>query len=266
MSVKIVAHRGESLIAPENTLEAFTLAWARGAQCIEGDFHLTADGVVVCMHDDNALRTCGVERSLAKMTLAEIKELDAGRYMGEAWRFTRVPTLAEVLDTMPDYGEIFIELKSAGAIIEAIRSTFLQSSCRPEQLTFIAFDEETISETKRRLPAHNAYWLTCNWTGNWNAPGDPILNPDQLVHKIKALGVDGVDIARANFLDERFTGAFHAAGLSFNVWTVNEPEMAGRLAAANVDSITTDCARVIRTELGLQERRRNQIVDCLQLA
>ena len=68
MAVRIVAHRGESLIAPENTLESFTLAWARGAVCIEGDFHLSKDGEIICMHDDNPLRTCGVDRPVSAMT------------------------------------------------------------------------------------------------------------------------------------------------------------------------------------------------------
>lgn len=102
MAVQFVAHRGESEAAPENTLESFTLAWARGARVIEGDFHLTLDGKVVCMHDSNAGRTCGVKRELAGLTLAEIKALDAGAWKGAQWRFTRVPTLAEVLRTMPD--------------------------------------------------------------------------------------------------------------------------------------------------------------------
>ena len=69
------------------------------------------------MHDSNAGRTCGVKRELAELTLAEIKALDAGAWKGAQWRFTRVPTLAEVLATMPDYGEIFIELKSVGAMV-----------------------------------------------------------------------------------------------------------------------------------------------------
>ena len=120
MSVKFVAHRGESQAAPENTLESFVLAWQRGSKAIEGDFHLSKDGVVVCMHDDNAKRTCGVDKPLAEMTLAEINTLDAGLHKGEAWRFTRVPTLAEVLATVPDYGEIFIELKSADVILDQL--------------------------------------------------------------------------------------------------------------------------------------------------
>ncbi len=149
MAVQLVAHRGESEAAPENTLESFTLAWARGARLIEGDFHLTLDGEVVCMHDSNAGRTCGVKRELAELTLAEIKALDAGAWKGPQWRFTRVPTLAEVLGTMPDYGEIYIELKSVGPIVDRLREIFAASGRRPEQLTFIAFDETTIATVKR---------------------------------------------------------------------------------------------------------------------
>lgn len=162
MAVQFVAHRGESEAAPENTLESFTLAWARGARLIEGDFHLTLDGEVVCMHDSNAGRTCGVKRELAELTLAEIKALDAGAWKGPQWRFTRVPTLAEVLGTMPDYGEIYIEFKSVGPIVDRLREIFAASGRRPEQLTFIAFDETTIATVKRLFPAHRAYWLTCN--------------------------------------------------------------------------------------------------------
>ena len=65
MSVKIVAHRGESFAAPENTLESFTLAWSRGATCIEGDFHLSKDGEIICMHDDNLKRTCGANLAIS---------------------------------------------------------------------------------------------------------------------------------------------------------------------------------------------------------
>ncbi len=241
MKPKIVAHRGESIIAPENTLEAFALAWARGAQAIEGDFHLSQDGVVVCMHDDNAKRTCGVDRKLADMTLAEIKTLDASFVQETPWSLCSVPTLEEVLQAIPPQGEIYIELKAVGAIVEAVKQVFAKCKCRPEQLSFIAFDETTISEVKRQFPAHQCYWLTCNR----NEQNGPLLSPAELVKKIRSLGVDGVDIADAPYLDESFTRAFREAGLTFHVWTVDAPAEAIRLAKIGVDSITTNQAKVI---------------------
>jgi len=254
--MKFVAHRGESQAAPENTLEAFTLAWARGARCIEGDFHLSKDGVIVCMHDDNAKRTCGVDRPLAEMTLAEIKALDAGSWKSPAWRFTRVPTLEEVLRTMPDYGEIFIELKSVGPILDKLQEVFDRTGKRAAQLTFIAFDAATIAAVKKRFPAHQAYWLTCN---GLEKPGDDpafTYDPDQLVAKLRELGVDGVDTwvnAARRAPSKAHIDALHKAGLVCNVWTIDDPAVAAELIAYGVDSVTTNRAYALRNELASGE-------------
>lgn len=251
MPVKIVAHRGESFAAPENTLEAFNLAWTRGAVCIEGDFHLTKDGEIVCMHDDNLNRTCGADLPISSLTLKELKEYDAGLWKGEAWRCTRIPTLREVLATMPGYGEIYIELKSVGPIIDALKAVFRSGPWRPEQLTFIAFDETTISEVKKLFPAHKAYWLSCNFT--WEKPDVKRveLSPDELVAKLRHLGVDGVDICESEFLTRAYAEALHAADLGLHVWTVDDPATAKHLVEIGVDSITTNRAKYIATELGV---------------
>ena len=246
MAVQFVAHRGESEAAPENTLESFTLAWARGARLIEGDFHLTLDGEVVCMHDSNAGRTCGVKRELAELTLAEIKALDAGAWKGPQWRFTRVPTLAEVLGTMPDYGEIYIELKSVGPIVDRLREIFAASGRRPEQLTFIAFYETTIATVKRLFPAHRAYWLTCNERKDRGF----LYTPDELAAKLRALGVDGIDLLERKATPE-YIETLHKAGFTFHVWTVDQPERAKTLIDQGVDSITSNRAYALRQELNL---------------
>lgn len=243
MSVKIVAHRGESQIAPENTLEAFKLAWDRGAMAVEGDFHLTRDGEIVCMHDANLKRTCGVDSEISDKTLTEIKALDAGKWKGDEWRDTRVPTLFEVLETIPDHGEIYIELKSVGAIIDAVRKVFARGSWRPEQLSFIAFDEETIKAVKELFPEHNCYWLLSN--------GRDVVKylPDELAAKLHELGVDGVDIHCNEKITKDYVEAVHNAGKTFHVWTVNDIQTARRMRDIGVNSITTDCASVITAGL-----------------
>ena len=243
--IKIVAHRGESAAAPENTLESFSLAWERGAKCIEGDFHLTSDNVVVCMHDASAKRTCGVDRKLADMTLAEVKELDAGSWKDEAWRGAKVPTLAEVLATIPPEGEIYIELKSAGKILTRIRKIIKDSGCRPEQLTFISFKDRTIAAVKRHFPEHKAYWLTASARKD----GRPkFATAEKLVAKLQKLGVDGVDIQH-KLLTKEMVDALHAANLSVHVWTVDDPAVARKLIRMGVDSITTNRADALSQEL-----------------
>ena len=251
--MKFVAHRGESQAAPENTLESFTLAWMRGAKCIEGDFHLSKDGHVVCMHDSNALRTCGVDRGLGYLTLAEIKALDCGSWKGEAWRYTRVPTLEEVLRTMPPYGEIFLELKSIGPILDRLQEIFDAVRCRPEQVTFIAFDAATIAAVKRRFPGHLAYWLTSNGLKGGQEPDPPFLfSPDELVDKIRELGVDGVDAGvnvKRRAISKPHIDALKRAKLACNIWTVDDPAVAAQLVELGVDSITTHRCYALRNEL-----------------
>ena len=250
--MKIVAHMGESEAAPANTLEAFALAWLRGAECIEGDFHLLKDGTIACMHDGTAQRTCGVDRKLADLTLAELKKLDCGSWKSPAWRYTRVPTLPEVLRTVPSNGEIFIELKCGPAILDFLGEVFAASGLRPEQLTVIAFDEAVISGFKKRFPAHAAYWLTCN--GLENSGGNPSFayTPDELVEKLKTLGADGVDVLEdpaRRPVSAAHIEALHNAGLVYNVWTVDDPAAVEALIRCGVDSITTNRAFALKEEL-----------------
>ncbi len=113
VSPLVVAHRGASHDAPENTLPAFRLAWEQGADAIEGDFFLTKDGHIVCTHDrmTGRLNPGKVKLQVADSTLAELQALDVGSWKGETWRGERMPTLAEVFATVPAGKRILIEVK-----------------------------------------------------------------------------------------------------------------------------------------------------------
>ena len=111
---KFVAHRGESMFAPENTAEAYTLAWRNGtAWGAETDFYLTQEGVLVCSHDDSAIRTAGVDFKFRDHTLEEAKKLDVGKWKGPQWTGCKVPSLREVFNTMPPEAHIYVEIISA---------------------------------------------------------------------------------------------------------------------------------------------------------
>src|SRR5690242_159422 len=81
---RIVAHRGASAEAPENTMSAFRRAWELGVECVELDVHVTRDGETVVIHDDTTERTGGRDRAVAAQTLAELRELDVG-----GWKASR---------------------------------------------------------------------------------------------------------------------------------------------------------------------------------
>ena len=146
------------------------------------------------------------------------------------------------------YGEIFIELKSVGPILDKLQAVFDSSGRKAEQLTFIAFDEETISTVKKRFPAHKAYWLTGNSKSTGENSSEPEFTPEEFVAKLQSLGVDGVDVHDQHVTREQVE-ALHAAGLSFNVWTVDSPERAEYLIECGVDSITTNRCYALRNEL-----------------
>ena len=85
-AVEIIAHRGASYDAPENTVAAFKLGWKQNADAVELDIWLSKDGKIVCLHDDNTKRTAGVDKAVADQTLAELRMLDAGSLKGTKWK------------------------------------------------------------------------------------------------------------------------------------------------------------------------------------
>ncbi len=113
-NIIVEGHRGWCAKYPENTLASFKAAIELGVDAFEFDVHLTSDGVPVIMHDANAYRTCGVDRALKEMTLAEVKALDAGKRFAPEFEGERVPTLRETLElarSLSDTIRLGVEIK-----------------------------------------------------------------------------------------------------------------------------------------------------------
>ena len=107
----IVAHRGSSHEAPENTLAAFKLAWEQGADAVEGDFLLTKDNQIVCFHDKDTKRLTGQKLVVAQTSFANLQKLDVGKWKNEKFRGTRMPLIGDVFATIPQGKKIFVEVK-----------------------------------------------------------------------------------------------------------------------------------------------------------
>ena len=109
----ILAHRGDSAHAPENTLPSFQQALQKGADGVELDVKLTADGHVIVIHDSTVDRTTDGSDRVSSLTLESIRKLDAGKWFNEKFTGTKVPLLEEVFETIGRDKIINIELKSA---------------------------------------------------------------------------------------------------------------------------------------------------------
>src|SRR3954471_9306583 len=115
--VEIIAHRGASYDAPENTLAAFRLAFEQKADAIELDVHLSRDGRIVVVHDFTTFRIGVVDKAIREQALGELKLLDVGRWKDLRWMGERMPTLREALQTVPPGKRVYIEIKSTPDVL-----------------------------------------------------------------------------------------------------------------------------------------------------
>jgi glycerophosphoryl diester phosphodiesterase len=249
LAVEIIAHRGASYDAPENTLAAVRLGWEQGADAVEFDIWLSKDGHIVLMHDKDTDRIGGRKKLVKEQTLDELRQLDVGAWKDERFRGERIPTLPEVLATIPRDRKVFVEIKDGPEILPALKRDFDEAAVADEQITIIGFDYETMARARKLFPKYTLYWLSSlkqdPQTGEYGPPRD------ELIRKAKAIGVEGLNLQARPIIDADYVQAVKAAGLQMYVWTVNDAAEARRLAEAGVDGITTDRPGYLREELGV---------------
>lgn len=215
----VVAHRGASVEAPENTLAAFRRAWALGAESCELDVRVSADGAVVVMHDATTARTGGVDRPVAAQTLAELAALDVGAWFGPAFAGERVPLLAEVLAAMPAGRMLFVEVKTGAADAEAIARVITDTPRAPGAWVALqGYDADALAAVGARLPGVPTYWDVDPPAGE---DGQPRPYGDEVIAAARARGFTGLALD-VRGVDERVREAIAAAGLELDVWTVDD--------------------------------------------
>ena len=246
---KIVAHRGASHDAPENTLAAFKLAWQQGADGVEGDFYLSRDGEVVCIHDKTTGRTAGRDLVVAETALAELQTLDVGQWKGAKFAGEKIPTLQQVIATAPEGKWLIIELKTGPEIVEPVRQVLADTHFPAEQVCIISFNRQTIAEAKRQMPNIKAHWLTGYKQKSETDPWLP--SADEVAQTVKRLGVDGLGTdKKRQVVTAPFLARLREQGVSeFHVWTVDDPQDARFFAEQGAWGITTNRPLEIRRAL-----------------
>jgi glycerophosphoryl diester phosphodiesterase len=245
--MEIVGHRGASENAPENTVSAFKLGFAEGADGCELDFRTTKDGKFIISHDATTKRCAGVDKPIAKQTFAELRALEVGQW--GKWKgkgFTeKMPSLAEALATVPAGRKIFLHCYAPKADIVKLKEPLARSGLKPEQVVFISFEIDACKEFKRFFPKMKAYWLASYKDKSEEKP--PTV--EELIRLAQAAGVEGLDLQDKFPTDKAFVGKVHGAGLELHVWTVDDEAAARKLKKAGVDSITTNRPGRLRESL-----------------
>ncbi|HAL70338.1 MAG TPA: glycerophosphodiester phosphodiesterase [Verrucomicrobiales bacterium] len=244
-ATEIVAGRGCSGRAPENTVAAFNLAWEHDSDACELDLYLTKDGEIAILHDADAKRTTGVAKIVKDSTLAELQALDAGSWKAKGYKGEKIPTLAESLKTMPvGKKRFFLEIKCGPEVVPVLAKQLKTWRLRGGQLCIIAFDRQVAQESKKALPWMKVYRLSSEKTKD-KKPVDLT----QLIADTKADGLDGLDLGMKWAWNEALVKQVKDAGLELYVWTVNKPADVKRFAALGVDGITTDDPVMVRAAL-----------------
>jgi len=249
-STLMVAHRGASHAAPENTLPAFKLAFEEQADFIEGDFWMTADQHLVCMHDPNTKRVtnAAVNIDVRQATLQEIKKVDVGQAKGPQFKGTTIPTLEEILTIIPPDKGIFIEIKDTRPqFLELLRDILNAFNFEPERVRLIAFDPDVVKDARRQFPAFKIDWLY-----NWylaKETGTLSNTTEEILRMVKLLPCDGLNINPFPWIDLQFVKKLRRLNKAFCVYNVNSFGEALKLVTLGVDAIATNYPGKVRRQL-----------------
>ena len=248
-----VAHRGASHDAPENTLAAFRLAWEQGADAIEGDFRLSADGHIVCIHDETTGRTGDRDINVARSSFESLRKVEVGAWKGAEWKGERIPELDEVLDLVPDGKRLFLEVKCGVEIVEKLVPELKARKSYAKKIVIICFEEAVIAAVREKLPECKAMWLCAykekgvrkaDKTIQWTPGHESVL---ATLKKCRASGLDSQ--ANLDVLTPGFVKKLRKRNLEFHAWTINDLATARRLKDLGVDSLTTDRPEWLRERL-----------------
>ena len=237
-----ISHRGESLIAPENTVAAHRVARELGTEGSECDVHLTADGKVVVIHDGTTLRVADRDLDVEKSTFDEVRNLTIANHNPE-YQHERVPTLPEIVAELGEGRVLYLELKGKNlALIPAVAREVKACGLEPERCVFISFSPVLLKAIKETLPEYRTLFLT-----HFTEFGGPA----EMVAYLKNLNADGIDSAAEEPPNVReYIQAIHDAGMFVAVWTIDFPGTARRFIEYGVDAITSNCAADLKSILG----------------
>ena len=240
---KLIAHRGASANAPENTISAFRLAWKEGADGIEGDFFLTADGEVVCIHDDNTKRTAGKAMPVKNSTLAELRTLEYGAWKDPKYKGEKIPVLSEVLDELPPGKWFFLEIKDSPRIVKPIAEILARKRPDKDKVILISFNKDVIKACRETMPEYRANLLS----SLDKFPDEGV--PDAILRDLEWCRSHGISFKATAPVSKEWLAKARGKEGVLMAWTVDTHKDARKAIELGADFIGTNRPAGLRTEL-----------------
>ncbi|MGI4895262.1 MAG: glycerophosphodiester phosphodiesterase [Janthinobacterium lividum] len=284
----MIAHRGYSMAAPENTLAAFEAALVAGADLLELDVHVDGDGVPVVIHDDTLDRTTDATGPVAAFSSRQLRAVDAGSWFSPDFAGQRVPTLREVVDLTARYPGVglLVEFKGRWSPDQvAVAVQVIRDGGIAEVSLLQSFDRATVASLREVAPDVRRGLLVL-------APG-PVVPHEELPAAFRAVAHDpfgalvsavGAALAQAEqaraalgvvtvnpyvaaiAARPEVVAEYHAAGVQTMPYTVDDPQLWRELLVAGVDAIITNDPGRLRGYLTAREHRRDQDGPALERA
>lgn len=229
--VLVIAHRGASGAAPENTLPAFQRAIEIGVDLIELDYYHTADGVPVAFHDKNLRRTTNARQvlgddslSISQITWEQAQQLDAGSWFSPQFKGVRLPALEQSLDLIQT-GSVTLVERKAGDAETLVR--LLTEKNLLDRVVVQAFDWAYLADCRRLAPSLAL-----------GALGDKAITPER-IEQLKRLNVQAIGWSHKD-LNAEVIAELHRHGWKVWAYTVNDEQRGKELIAAGIDGLITD--------------------------
>ena len=225
-ALMVIAHRGASSYAPENTLAAFDLALEMGARDIELDVDFTSDGHIVVIHDDTVDRTTNGSGPVTSHTLAALRGFDAGSWFGPQFAGERIPTFDEVLARYKGRAHIHTEIKGRSPSLSRRTADLIRRHGMEGEVTITSFQKVRLEEMRAYAPEFPMGWLV-------REVSDPI------IEQAHAMGVTQF-CPRADLVTPELVRRLHAEGFVARAWGVTTEELMQQVVQAGADGMTVN--------------------------
>jgi len=251
--VLVIAHRGSSDVAPENTLAAFRLAIEQHADFIEFDVQESADGEVVVMHDSDLMRMGSSPLKVWEANASALTSVDIGSRTAPRFSSERVPTLAETLAMTRGGARVIVELKSYGHAqrLEERVVAIVEAAGMTNDSIFMSLDHDMVRRIKQLRPSWRVGALVAKAIGD-----------------VTSLGADFLAV-EARVATRAFVRQAHRAGQDVYVWTVNDPAWMLAAMSNGVDGLITDkpdlARRVVERRAGMTDAQRIAVALLIRL-